>query len=191
MVPTTRNLLAPPTPATGTRPSAITMLTLSWLLPHEPYYANYIYCMMTSSYGNIFRVTGPLCGEFTGDRWQWPVTRSFDVLFDLRLNKRLSKQSGGWWFETSSHPLWRHCNGAGIKQTIEVRGWLTRCFFVIPGLSSHNNLEILKVSRYDIGRATKVLTGNVEINSRNWIFEQALHLWSKQGVQRTTTPLSP
>ena len=22
--------------------------------------------MMTSSYGNIFRVTGPLCGEFTG-----------------------------------------------------------------------------------------------------------------------------
>ena len=29
-----------------------------------------------------------------------PVTRSFDVFFDLRLNKRLSKQSRGWWFET-------------------------------------------------------------------------------------------
>ena len=39
-----------------------------------------------------------------------PVTRSFDVLFDLRLNKRLSKQSWGWWFETPSHPLWRHRN---------------------------------------------------------------------------------
>ena len=25
--------------------------------------------MMTSSNGSIFRVTGPLCGEFTGDRW--------------------------------------------------------------------------------------------------------------------------
>ena len=25
--------------------------------------------MMTSSNGNIFRVTGPLCGEFTGHRW--------------------------------------------------------------------------------------------------------------------------
>ena len=25
--------------------------------------------MMTSSYGNIFRVTGHLCGEFTGHRW--------------------------------------------------------------------------------------------------------------------------
>ena len=52
--------------------------------------------MMTSSNGNIFRVTGPLCGEFTGPGefpTQRPVTRSFDVYFDLRLNKRLSKQS--------------------------------------------------------------------------------------------------
>ena len=69
--------------------------------------------MMTSSNGNIFRVTGPLCGEFTGPRWipsERPVTRSFDVLFDLRLNKRLNKQSWGWWFETPLRPLWRHCN---------------------------------------------------------------------------------
>ena len=42
---------------------------------------------------------------------QRPVTRSFNVFFDLRLNKRLSKQSGGWWFETLPCPLWRHCNG--------------------------------------------------------------------------------
>ena len=39
-----------------------------------------------------------------------PVTRSFDVYFDLRPNKRLSKQSLGWWFETLSLPLWRHRN---------------------------------------------------------------------------------
>ena len=54
--------------------------------------------MMTSSNGNIFRVTGPLCGEFTGPgefHAQRPVTRSFDVFFDLRLNKRLSKQPQG------------------------------------------------------------------------------------------------
>ena len=38
------------------------------------------------------------------------MTRSFDVFFDLRLNKRLCKQSWGWWFETLSRPLWRHCN---------------------------------------------------------------------------------
>ena len=69
--------------------------------------------MMTSSNGNIFRVTGPLCGEFTGPGefpTQRPVTRSFDVFFDLRLNKRLSKQPWGWWFETRSWSLWRQCN---------------------------------------------------------------------------------
>ena len=39
---------------------------------HDEYniaHATCIHCMMTSSNGNNFRVTGPLCGEFTGDRW--------------------------------------------------------------------------------------------------------------------------
>ena len=71
--------------------------------------------MKTSSNGNIFRVTGHLCGELTGHRLiphtQRSVTRSFDVCFELRLNKQLSKQSWGWWFETTSRSLWRHCNG--------------------------------------------------------------------------------
>ena len=51
----------------------------------------------------------PVPGEFPTQR---PVTRSFDFNFDLCPNKRLSKQSWGWWFETLSHPLWRHCNGS-------------------------------------------------------------------------------
>ena len=65
--------------------------------------------MMTSSNGNIFRVTGHLSGpgEFSTQR---PVTRSFDVYFDLRPNKWMSKQSWGWWFETLSCSLWRHRN---------------------------------------------------------------------------------
>ena len=41
---------------------------------------------------------------------QRPVTSSFCVFFDLRLNKWLNKQSWGWWFETPSCSLWRHCN---------------------------------------------------------------------------------
>ena len=50
--------------------------------------------MMTSSNGDIFRVTGtcawdsPITGEFPAQR---PVTRSFYVFFDIRPNKRLSK----------------------------------------------------------------------------------------------------
>ena len=61
--------------------------------------------MMTSSNGNILRVTGNLCGEFTGPRWipQVPHTKASDaelwcLLWYLRQNKRLSKQSWGWWF---------------------------------------------------------------------------------------------
>ena len=49
----------------------------------------------------------PVTGEFPTQR---PVTRGFDAFFDLRLNKRLSKQSWGWWFETPSRPSWRHHN---------------------------------------------------------------------------------
>ena len=64
--------------------------------------------MLTSSNGSIFRVTGPLWGESTGDRWiprAKASDASFDVFYELRLIKRLSKQSRRWWFETSSRPL--------------------------------------------------------------------------------------
>ena len=54
----------------------------------------------------------PVTGEFSAQR---PVTRSFDVFFDPHLNKRLSNQSWGWWFETPSCPLWRHNNDVCVK----------------------------------------------------------------------------
>ena len=50
----------------------------------------------------------PVSGEFPAQR---PETRGFDVFFDLRVNKRLSKQSWGWWLETLSGSLWRQSNG--------------------------------------------------------------------------------
>ena len=77
------------------------------------------YIMMTSSWWRhqmetfsallaICAGNSPVPSEFPTQR---PVTRSSDVFFDLRLNKQLSKQSWGWWFETLSRPLWRHRNG--------------------------------------------------------------------------------
>ena len=69
--------------------------------------------MMTSSNGNIFRVTGHLCGKFTGPRWISRTKASDAELwcsFDMRPNIRLSKQSWGWWFETPPQSLWRHRN---------------------------------------------------------------------------------
>ena len=59
--------------------------------------------IITSSNGNIFRVTGPSWRESIGHRWipltKAPVTRSFDALFVLGL-KRMSKQARRRWFET-------------------------------------------------------------------------------------------
>ena len=70
------------------------------------------FIMITSSNGNFFWVTGHLCRELTGHRWI-PHTKASDVefscFFNLRPNRRLSKQWWGWWFVTPSRPLWRHC----------------------------------------------------------------------------------
>ena len=57
----------------------------------------------------------PVTGEFPAQR---PVTRSFDVSFDLRPNKRLSKQSWGGWFDTPSRSLWRHCNENSTRTAV-------------------------------------------------------------------------
>ena len=59
----------------------------------------------------------PFTGEFPAQR---VVTRSFDVFFDLRLNKRLSKW-WGWWFETPPRPLWRHYNETSYLPTSSER----------------------------------------------------------------------
>ena len=99
------------------------------------------YCfMMTSWHGHPLRITAitwsdmnrycnknkatwwrhemgtfsPVPGEFPSQR---PVTQNFDVFFDRRLNKRLSKHSRRRWFETPSRSLWRHSNENTIKST--------------------------------------------------------------------------
>ena len=106
-------------------------------LTDETTVASYTVCiMMTSSNGNIFRVTGHLCRELTGDKGQW----SFDVFFNLRPNKRLNKQSWGWWFETLSRPLWRHCKDICLHhiyyipilpKTFELTGVFFYFFFIV------------------------------------------------------------
>ena len=157
--------------------------------------------MMTSSNGNIFRVIGPLwrhhdvikvfsasltiCagnspvpGEFPTQRL---VMRSFDVFFDLRLNKRLSKQSWGWWIETQSRPLWRHCNDF-TKPFSDIGGCWNSCltpfnrhYFQpistaameehVPGLGSIPELELelipIPIPIPGIGIAK-------ELTKRNW-----------------------
>ena len=88
-----------------------TVPDISPLMPMHQYPLLVCHFMMTLSNANISRVCGPLWGDFTGHRWislTRPVTRTFDVFFDLHLNKGLSKPSRRRWFETPSRSLWRH-----------------------------------------------------------------------------------
>ena len=113
--------------------------------------------MMTSSNGNIFRVTGPLCGEFPGPGEfpaQRPVTRSFDDFFDLRPNKRLSKQLTVVYSETPSWSLWRQCNetAPSVSTNRQICSWkilLKRKFIFYDTISSQMislGYSILKTS---------------------------------------------
>ena len=104
--------------------------------------------MMTSSNGTIFRLTGPLCGEFTSPGefpTQRPATRSFDVFFDLRLNKQLSEQPWGWWFETPPWSLWRQCNAsAKCQQWNYILQWVHSVLSKEHDHSFHNTNFCLK-----------------------------------------------
>ena len=66
-----------------------------------------------------FAGNSPVTGKLPA---QMPVTLSFDVFFDLRLNKRLSKQSWGWLFETPWRPQWRHCNDSSSDGLVYIDG---------------------------------------------------------------------
>ena len=73
---------------------------------------------MTSLNGNIFRVPGPLCGEFTGHRWI-PRTKASDAKLECFLwsSPEQIKQSRRKWFETPSPSLWCHCNASDCNTT--------------------------------------------------------------------------
>ena len=78
----------------------------------------------------------PVTGEFSAQR---PVTRSFDVSSDLRVNKRLYKQSCGWWFETPTSLLWRHRNAISNHLVLV---WLT---------CTHHRIFSLEIMFHKIG----------------------------------------
>ena len=97
---------------------------------------------MTSSNGNIFRVTGHLCGEFTGNRWI-PLAKAIDAELWCFLNKQLNKQSWGWCFETPSRSSSPQCGNKPGQTPIstkiilcKTRAWL------------NNNIRLLNVKRF-------------------------------------------
>ena len=103
-------------------------------------------------------------GEFPA---QGPVTRSFDVFFDLSLNKWLTKQSWGWWLETPSHPLWQHCNVCHIQGQQTYLQW--RQCKDHPQIQLHATLQTLHhlstIPYHNVG--WRLDHFNFDINHRN------------------------
>ena len=101
----------------------------------------------------------PFTNEFPSQR---PVPRSFDVFFDLRLNKRLSERSWGWWIDTPSCSLWRHRNVTKTRDRDKTgsctlmwdgcnkyasRAWITAC--ILHCLVGCNLLNSLAPEAFD------------------------------------------
>ena len=105
--------------------------------------------MMTSSNGNLFRVTGLCVGNSPVNFPHKGQSRGpLMFFFYLRLNKRLSKHSWGWWFETPSRPLWRHCNAIlGTGSSIIVTQYSTGEFYMIMGIASQEVCTGLLICR--------------------------------------------
>ena len=89
----------------------------------------------------------PATGELPSQK---PVTRSFDIFFDLSLNKRLIKKSRRRWLETPSRSLSRHYNANIVDNSWDVLCVCTACKAYTPGCccrllmnqSSHNHIAI-------------------------------------------------
>ena len=82
--------------------------------------------MKTFSVSLAFCVgNSPVTGEFPSQR---PVMWSFDISFDLCINKWLSKNSRRRWFEMPLHELWCHCNG---KLLAEVKTYVVCCTYIV------------------------------------------------------------
>ena len=65
----------------------------------------------------LYAGNSPVTGEFPAQR---PVTWSFNVFFNLRLDKRLSKQLRGWSFKKPTRLLWRLCNEKDVLKLLDI-----------------------------------------------------------------------
>ena len=64
-----------------------------------------------------------------------PVMHSFDVFFNLRLNKRLNKHSTRRWFDAQSRSLWRHCDASEHADAHDILCYATWELFDIADIS--------------------------------------------------------
>ena len=117
-------------------------------------------------------------GEFPSQR---PVTRSFNVYFDLCLNKRLCKQSIRRWFET---PLSRHCKR---NITLHLCQWYMPICIYVPSSKTNCMLFLRGVAWRHI------ISNNDEYDLVNTVFYVYsmccviyISLWNQKGARWVT-----
>ena len=108
-----------------------------------------LYSMMTSSNGNIFRVTGPLSGEFTGHRWI-PLTKASDAELSCFF---LFTSSNGNIFRVTG-PLCGEFTGHRWIPLTKASDAELSCFFLsapwINGLVNNPEASDLRRAHYDV-----------------------------------------
>ena len=140
-------------------------------------------------------------GKFTGDRWIAP-SKPIDaylwcIFLICALNKRLSKQSRGWWFETPSRSLWHHCKEMLITRHVDVYELkkVTTCFLNEYGFLYDKKQSTLEC-QFESFRTQHVwlfielnVTGDVKLNYDK---QKSLFWWQSMiTLARTSTkPLS-
>ena len=138
-----------------------------WTVLSRESQANGSVHMMTSPNVNIFRITGPLWGEspvILGIPSQRRATRSFDVFFGLRLNKRFSKQSRRRWFETPSRPF----DVTVMLPSVDSQTWtITSMSHERHGIYNHQKLDCFFSTAYSryVETAKLCITGLCEENA--------------------------
>ena len=86
----------------------------------------------------------PMTSGFPSQR---PVTRSFDVFFDLHKNKRLGNNRRQW-FEAPLCSLWRHCNVSPAyysKRSLSLRAYDTLSWKLIRSYANWSFLNTTEV----------------------------------------------
>ena len=113
---------------------------------------------MTSSNGNIFRVTGHLCGEFTGLRWI-PRTKASDA--ELWFFSLICARINGWINNGEAGDLRRHCahyNVIVMSTCIESQHAMLPSVSHLAADDSHRNC-----------RFSRLLEHTPDVDHRKWV----------------------
>ena len=126
----------------------------------------------------------PMCGEFTGPGEfpaQRPVTQSSDVFFDMRLNKRMSKQPWGWRFGNLSSRL--HVSNSGTRTLFDWKCGVSvfhSCNIrIVWGLWSQSNFHDMIISIVNISWLHWIINCLVVMHPYALSHNKAVLNWNK------------